>query len=97
MVARELFLMHTLMVMGGGLVLLGLFLILARSWGPDPAMMAVAARAFIPVWLAISIVNLWIGVRYAGYTLLQELPILFVIFGIPAAVAVVVIRRYGKF
>lgn len=87
--------MHMLMVTGGGLVLLGLFLLLARSWGPDPAIMAVAAKAFIPVWLAISLVNLWIGVRYAGYTLLQELPILVLIFGFPAAVAIAVIRRYG--
>lgn len=87
--------MHMLMVTGGGLVLLGLFLILARSWGADPAIMAVAAKAFVPVWLAISLVNLWIGVRYAGYTVLQELPILVVIFGIPAAAAVAVIRRYG--
>lgn len=86
--------MHMLMVTGGGLVLLGLFLILARTWGPDPAIMGVAAKAFIPAWLAISLVNLWIGVRYAGYTILQELPILVVTFGIPAAVAVAVIRRY---
>ena len=87
--------MHMTMVTGGGLVLLGLFLLLARSWGPDRAIMGLAAKAFLPVWLTISLVNLWIGVRYAGYTVLQELPILLVIFGIPAAAAIVVIRRYG--
>jgi hypothetical protein len=57
--------------------------------------MGLAAKAFLPVWLTISLVNLWIGVRYAGYTVFQELPILFVIFGIPAAAAIVVIRRHG--
>jgi len=87
--------MHMLMVTAGGLVLLGLFLLLARAWGSDSSIQAVAAKAFIPVWLAISLVNLWIGVRYAGYTVLQELPILVVIFGIPAAAALAVIRRYG--
>lgn len=87
--------MHMLMVTGGGLVLLGLFLLLARSWGSDPSIKGVAAKAFIPVWLTISLVNLWIGVQYAGYTVLQELPILAIIFGIPAAAAVLVIRRYG--
>jgi len=87
--------MHMLMVTGGGLALLGLFLILARSWGPDPAIMAVVARAFIPVWLTITLLNLWIGVRHAGYTLLQELPVFVVVFGIPVAVAVALIRRYG--
>ncbi len=87
--------MHMIMVTAGGFVLLGLFLLLARSWGSDPSTMGVAAKAFIPVWLSISLVNLWIGVRYAGYTVLQELPILVVIFGIPAALAIAVIRRYG--
>ena len=87
--------MHMLMVTAGGVVLLGLFLLLGRSWGPDRAILGVAAKAFIPVWLTIALVNLWIGVRYAGYTVLQELPILVVIFGIPAAAAIAVIRRYG--
>ncbi len=87
--------MHILMVTAGGFVLLGLFLLLARSWGADRGIFAVAAKAFIPVWLAISLVNLWIGVRYAGYTILEEIPILAVIFGIPAAAAIAVIRRYG--
>ena len=87
--------MHMLIVTLGGLVLLGLFLLLARSWGPDRGIMGVAAKAFIPVWLSISLVNLWIGVQYAGYTVLQELPVLVVIFGIPAAAAIAVMRRYG--
>ena len=87
--------MHMLIVTAGGVVLLGLFLLLGRSWGPDRAILGVAAKAFIPVWLTIALVNLWIGVRYAGYTVLQELPILVVIFGIPAAAAIAVIRRYG--
>jgi hypothetical protein len=87
--------MHILIVTLGGLVLLALFLLLARSWGPDPAIMGVAAKAFIPVWLSISLVNFWIGVQYAGYTVLQELPILVFIFGIPAAAAIAVMRRYG--
>lgn len=87
--------MHMLMVTAGGLVLLGLFLLLARSWGSASSIMGVVAKAFIPVWLTVSLVNLWIGVQYAGYTVLQELPILLVIFGIPAAAAIAVIRRYG--
>ena len=75
-------------------MLLGLFLLLARSWTSDLGILAVAAKAFIPVWLTIALVNLWIGVQHAGYTVLEELPILVVIFGIPAAAAVAVIRRY---
>lgn len=50
--------------------------------------MALAARYFIPFWLTIALVNMWIGGTKAGYTVAQELPILFVVFAVPAAVAV---------
>lgn len=85
--------MHTIMVTAAGFVLLGLFLLLARFWASDRGILAVAAKAFIPVWLALTLVNLWIGVRYAGYTVLQELPVLAVTFGLPAAAALAVMRR----
>jgi len=87
--------MHTIIVTAAGLVLLGLFLILSRFWAADPGVRAVAAKAFIPVWLSLTLVNLWIGVSYAGYTVAQELPILLITFGIPAAAAFAVIRLTG--
>ena len=85
--------MHLIMVTAGGFVLLGLFLLLARFWGPDRGILAVAAKAFIPVWLALTLVNVWIGVQHAGYTVLQELPVFAVTFGVPAAVAAWIIKR----
>lgn len=85
--------MHLIMVTAGGFVLLGLFLLLARFWGPDRGILAVAAKAFIPVWLALTLVNVWIGVQYAGYTVLQELPVFLITFGVPAAVAAWIIKR----
>jgi hypothetical protein len=42
------------------------------------------------VWLAVAIANLWVGVTKAGYTVAQELPILAVVFLVPAAIAVAV-------
>ncbi|MBN9261312.1 MAG: hypothetical protein BGN89_09555 [Alphaproteobacteria bacterium 64-6] len=87
--------MHTVIVTAAGLILLGMFLLLARFWASDRGILAVGAKAFIPVWLALTLVNLWIGVRYAGYTLLQELPILVITFGIPAVAALLVIKRTG--
>jgi uncharacterized membrane protein YwaF len=89
--------MHTLIVTGGGVALLGIFLLLARFWTANPGIFAVVAKAFILVWLTITLVNLWIGVRYAGYTVMQELPILLITFGIPAVLAFLVIRRYAAF
>src|SRR5689334_7958552 len=84
---------HTLKVIGGGLVLLGLFLLAGRLIGPSgsPAGIAVAARWFVPVWLIASGVNLWVGVAKAGYSFAEEAPIFLLVFAVPAAVAVFVI------
>lgn len=60
--------MHMLMVIAGGVVLLALFGLFGKLWGADTPDMIVAAKAFIPLWLVVSIVNLWVGVARAGYT-----------------------------
>ncbi len=75
--------MHTIMVISAGLMLLGLSVFFASN-------KAAAARAFLPVWLAASLVNLWVGVSSAGYTVAQEAPILLVVFGVPAAIAALI-------
>jgi hypothetical protein len=81
---------HTLKVIAGGLVLLGLFLLaggLLSSSGPI-AGMASAARWFIPVWLIGAGVNMWVGVVKAGYSVAEEAPIFVVVFAVPAVAAV---------
>lgn len=78
--------MHTLIVIGSGLFLLG-FALLTGNW--TSAGVSTAALVFIPVWLALSTVNLWLGVTRAGYSVAEELPILAVVFAIPAIVALV--------
>jgi len=88
--------MHTIMVTAGGFALLGLFLLLMRFWTADRGIFAVAGKTFIPVWLTLTVVNLWIGVRHAGYTVLQELPVFVITFGLPAALAVLIIMRAGR-
>ena len=85
--------MHMAMVIGGGAVLLGVFLLFGKLWGGDAAALAVAAKAFIPVWLVVSLVNMWVGVTHAGYTVREELPILAIVFLVPAALAAVAIWR----
>jgi len=79
--------MHMLMVIGGGLVLLGVFVLFGWLWGASAAGMALAAKVFVPAWLAVAVANLWVGVTHAGYTVRQELPILLVVFIVPAVVA----------
>lgn len=80
---------HTLKVIGGGLVLLALFVVAGRllSAGAPGAGMAAAARWFIPVWLIGAALNMWIGVTRAGYSVAEEAPIFLVVFAVPAAVA----------
>ena len=79
--------MHVAMVIGGGLVLLGLFVLFGWLWGASAAGMALAAKVFVPTWAAIALVNMWVGVVHAGYTVRQEAPILVLVFLLPAVVA----------
>ena len=53
--------------------------------------LAGAAKLFIPLWLLVAGVNLWIGVTRAGYTVAEEAPIFLVVFAVPAAVALLLV------
>lgn len=88
--------MHMAMVIFAGLNLLALSLLFAWLWGGATPDYAVAAKLFIPVWLCIAITNLWVGVIRAGYTVAQELPILLVVFGVPAALALFAMFRFAR-
>ena len=78
--------MRTLIIIGGGLVLLALFALGGRLFGGNPAMVT-AMKIFIPLWVIAAGVNMYIGVAEAGYSVMEELPIFLLIFGLPAAVA----------
>ncbi|BDG72144.1 hypothetical protein [Roseomonas fluvialis] len=80
--------MHMLMVMLAGILLLGVFLLFGWLWGHSLAGVATGAKVFLPAWLIVATVNLWVGVSRAGYTVMQELPILAANFAVPAAIAV---------
>ncbi|HNT39384.1 MAG TPA: hypothetical protein PKO45_09725 [Rubrivivax sp.] len=79
--------MHVAMVIGGGLVLLGVFVLFGWLWGASAAGMALAAKVFVPAWLAVALVNMWVGVSHAGYSVRQEAPILVLVFLVPALLA----------
>ena len=80
--------MRTALIILGGFVLLGVFVLVARLAGGDAAdkAMVIATQVFIPVWLALAGVNMWVGVS-KGYSVGEELPILLLIFAVPAAAA----------
>jgi len=80
-----------------GLFLLSGFLFLAASLivgelfsANYPAGTTVATVLFVVVWFVITGANMWVGVARAGYSVTDELPILVLIFGLPAAAALLV-------
>ena len=88
--------MHTVVIIGGGLILLGVFILIGRLKGRgDRASMGRAALLFIPIWLICAAINMTIGVGEAGYTVAQELPFFALVFGIPGLAAFLAYRSYG--
>jgi hypothetical protein len=83
--------MHTIMVVLGGFLLLGACLFAGRMMKT----MAIGALIFIPIWLGAALVNMWIGVSRAGYSVAEELPIFLAVFAIPAVVAVFIWWKFS--
>ena len=90
--------MHTLQMIAFGLALLALVLWLGRVKGRTGAATGgtrLAALVFLPVWAAVSLANLWVGVSRAGYGLQEEAIVLLAVFGVPAAAALLARRLMG--
>ena len=83
--------MHTIMVVLGGFLLLGICLLAGRLMKT----VAIAALIFIPIWFGAALVNLWIGVSRAGYSVAEELPIFLAVFAIPAVVALFIWWKFS--
>ena len=87
--------MHTLMVLSAGFVLLAIMYFaggrLAGSQGR-----ATAALAFVPIWFIAAAYNMYVGVTSAGYSVAAEAPVLAVVFGLPAAAALVLRLRLTR-
>ncbi len=80
--------MRSFMIILGGLLLLGAFVLGGRWLGGGATQpMVTAAKLFLPLWLLLAAINMWFGVSRAGYSVADELPIFLAIFGVPAIVA----------
>jgi hypothetical protein len=86
--------MHILMLVVFGLVALAVFLMGGRLFGREAGMVR-AARIFIWVWLIASLINASVGVVSAGIPVVNEIGAFIPIFGIPAAAAWYVARRFA--
>jgi hypothetical protein len=80
--------MHTVMVVGGGLIALAVFVLGAVVLGRTAA---AGARLFILPWLVVSLINLYVGTTH-GHSVVGELPFLAIVFGVPALAAFAVMR-----
>jgi hypothetical protein len=78
--------MHTVIVIGVGVLLLGACALVGRLVGGEGGMHG-AFIAFLPLWLVGAGVNMYLGVKRAGYSVADEAPVFLVVFAVPAAVA----------
>jgi hypothetical protein len=82
--------MRTALFLVAGLLLLAASLLLGRLFSTNyPGATIAATVAYVALWFVIAGANMWVGVAKAGYSFTEELPIFLLIFGLPAAVAVI--------
>ena len=87
--------MRTAIIIVAGLAILGVFALAGWRIGGDAQSMRIAAVSFVPAWLIVALINMWLGVSRAGYSVAEELPIFLLIFIVPAAAAAFVWWRYS--
>lgn len=78
--------MHTIIVLATGFAILALMIFGGKLLGA-PQGMNQAALAFLPVWFIGAGINMYVGVKKAGYSVAEETPMFFLVFSVPAAAA----------
>ena len=79
--------MHTVKVVGAGFGLLAVCMLVGRAINGRKGM-ATGATVFLPLWLAGTGFNMYVGVQTAGYGVREELPVAAVVFSTPALAAI---------
>jgi hypothetical protein len=88
--------LNTLKVIFGGILLLGVCLLVGRWIGGAAATVdATTIKHFLVLWLVATLVNMWVGVSKAGYSIKDEAPIALLVFAVPAIVAIVIWWRFS--
>ena len=87
--------MRTALFLVAGLLLLGAALLLGKLFSSQyPGAAFVATVAYVALWFIVAGANMWLGVARAGYSVTEELPIFLLIFGVPAAAAILLKWRF---
>jgi hypothetical protein len=88
--------MRTAIILASGLLMFGSLFFYSRLFTQHfPAAVTIATYAFMALWLAATTFNMWVGISHAGYSLREELPIMLLLFAIPAAVAFIVHWKFA--
>lgn len=81
--------MRTALFLAAGFLLLGAVLLLGKLFSSNyPGATFAATVAYVALWLIVAGANMWVGVAKAGYSAGEELPIFLLVFGVPAAAAI---------
>jgi hypothetical protein len=80
--------MHTIIVLAIGFGLLGLCTLAGYLLGGVSAI-AIATLVFLPLWLVGAGINMVMGLKQAGYSVAEETPMFLLVFGVPAAAALI--------
>jgi hypothetical protein len=80
------------MMVGGGLAALAIFSLASVLLGRS---LADGARVFILPWLVVALINMGVGVYWAGVPVSVELLVLLIVFGVPGGIAWFIARRQG--
>jgi hypothetical protein len=78
--------MHTAIVIAFGFGLLAACAAIGQVMGGG-AGFSRAMLAFLPLWLVGAAINVALGVKRAGYSVAEELPVFLLVFAVPAAAA----------
>jgi hypothetical protein len=80
--------MRTALFLISGLLLMASLLIISKLFSEHfPSAPNWALAVGLSAWLGVTGTNMWVGVSKAGYSAGEELPILLLLFAIPAAAA----------
>jgi hypothetical protein len=82
--------MHTLRIILVGFLLLGVCLLIGRWIGGAAAGVGVAIKCFLVLWLIATLINMWVGVSKAGYSIKDEAPVALLVFAAPGIISILI-------
>jgi len=88
--------MRTVFVLVSGLLMFSSLFFYSRLFVQHyPGAVTIVTYSFVVLWLAATVFNMWVGISHAGYSFREELPIMLLLFALPAVVALVVRWKFS--